>query len=185
MLIAHSQETSDAPVLAAIQNTGKDQVQLRDAAAGDPVFFAVEHIAAAYLAGRGGHLGRGRSGIRFGNADRWFVAAQHQFGSQLFLCLGAIGHDRRDATHIGLDHDPGGDGAAFGDLLDDDCRIEKIAALAAKFGWDGHPHQARLAQGGDVVPRVFFGPVDLGRTALEQALGQFARLRLKLLPRFA
>src|SRR5438045_4612158 len=61
-LIADRQKSADALLLAGcIENAGKDQMQPRYAAAGDPVLSAVDDVAVALAVGARGHLAGGRS----------------------------------------------------------------------------------------------------------------------------
>src|SRR6516225_12477792 len=49
------------------------QMQFGDPAARNPMLFAVDHVGVAAPVGPGGHLGCGRSGVGFSDADRRLV----------------------------------------------------------------------------------------------------------------
>ena len=51
LVVAVEQEGGDAAVAGARRDGGEDDVELRDAAVGDPRLLAVEHVAAVDLAG--------------------------------------------------------------------------------------------------------------------------------------
>ena len=179
-LVPDRDEAADAPVLAiGVEHPGEDQVQARDAAAGDPVFHPVDDIAVAFQRRPRRHVGRRAAGVRLGDADRRLVAVQHQAGRQLLLVLAAIGHDRADRAHIGLDGDPARRAAHLRHLLDDEHGVE-IAAPSAAIGFGNrHAEEAGVGHVADVVPRIGFGPVDLGGAVGEDAFGEFAGAGLK------
>jgi hypothetical protein len=130
------------------------------------------------------HLGGGRARLGLGDADRGLVAGEHEVGGEALLSLGAVGHDRGDAAHVGLDDDAPGDAAALGDLGHHQRRVEEVAALPAEAAGDGHAEEARPLQRVDIGPGVFLGPVDLGGAAAEEALGEVAGPGLEVLSIF-
>src|SRR4029453_17103786 len=89
------EETADAFLIAhLVVDLGEDQVQARDAAAGDPVLAAVDDVAVALLVGARGHAVGVRPGLGLGDADGGLVACEYHVGRELLLLLRAIGHYR-------------------------------------------------------------------------------------------
>ena len=149
-------------------------MQARDAAAGDPVLLAVDDIAVAALVGAGGHLPGGASSIGLGDADRGLVAGEHQLRAEAFLRLRPVVHEGRNRPHVRFHHDAAGDPARLRHLVDDERRVEEASPLAAIGLGDRHAHEPGVAQRLDVVPRVLFGAVHLGRTRLDDLARELA-----------
>ena len=172
--IADADETGNALFLVAVEDAGEDEVEFRDAAAGDPVLGPVEHVNAVLFVGPGGHFRSGAAGAGFGDADGRLVAGQHQARGQLFLRLGAVFDDRADGSHVAFDDDTARDAADLGHFLDHQHRVQVIQARAAIGFGDGHAHEAGLGQRPDVVPGVFFRSVDIGGAGGDHLLRQLA-----------
>ena len=160
-LVAHGEKAADAEFLAAlVEHARENQMQARNAGAGDPVLLAVDDVCVAALVGARGHGERVAAGVRLGDADRRLVALQHQARGELLLRLAAIGHHGRDRAHIGLDHDAGGHRAGLRHFLDHQHGVEEGAALSAQRLRDGHAEKAGLGQRLHDVPRVLLVAVD-------------------------
>ena len=174
-------KAANAKLLALlIIGAGKNQMKLRDTATCDPVFGAIQDPVVTALVRTGGHFCCGRSGTGFCNADRRFVAREHQFRRQFSLSLRAIGHDCADGTHISLDHDACRDTAGLGDLLDHQHHVEISQTLAAKFGRYGHAHQAVFPEYFDIIKRVGLAAVDIRGTFCKFVFCELACGRLQL-----
>src|SRR6185437_14288402 len=55
--VAHDDESADALLHAAVEDAREDEMELRDAPAGDPVLVAVEHVGIPTAIGARRHLG--------------------------------------------------------------------------------------------------------------------------------
>ena len=180
-LVADREKAADTLLLALlIEHARKHQMQLRDAAAGDPVLAAVDDVAAAPAVGARGHLAGGRSRAGLGDADRRLVACEHQLGGELLLGLGAVMHHGRDRAHVGLDHDPPGDAADLRHLVDHQRCFEETEAKAAILLGNGHPEEAGLGQRLHIVPGILLCSVDLGGARRDGLARQRARTLLQL-----
>ena len=62
----------------------ENQVQTRDAGAGDPVLLAIDYVRVAALVGARGHRGRIGAGLRFSDADRRLITFEHELRGQRF-----------------------------------------------------------------------------------------------------
>ncbi len=159
-----------------VEHAREDQMQLRDATTGDPMLPAVDHVVAIPPISARRHIGGRRSGFGFCDADGRLVAIQHQACSKALLGLAAVLHDGRDRAHVGFHRDAAGDTTDTRHLLDDDRRVEKVAAGAAVLARDRIAKEPRLAHRGDIVPGIGFHPIHLGCTRCDHRLGQAARL---------
>src|SRR6266404_5110303 len=113
------------------------------------------------------HLGRGRSGFRFGDADRRLVARKNEISSHPLLLLGAVLHDRGDGAHVGLDRNAPRRPAYPRHFLDDQGGLEITSSSTAVGCRNCIAHEARGLQSGHVVERVGFGSVDFRRLRRE------------------
>ena len=170
--IADGDKTGDTLFLAVLEDAGEDQMQFRDAAAGNPVLGSIKNIDTVFLVGAGGHLVGGAAGARLGDANGGLVAVQHQAGGQVFLFVGAVGHDRADGAHVALDDDSARDPADLGHFLDHQHNIQVAEPQASHVLGDGHAHESAQGQRADVVPGVFLASVDFGGAGPDYFLGQ-------------
>ena len=109
-----------------------DEVVVRVAAVGDPALAAVDDVLVAVEARLGAHVGRGRAGVRLGDADGHGDLAADRLGQDvLLLLLGAEELDDAARADVGLEHLERGGTALLGQLLLDDERVEQGAAVAA------------------------------------------------------
>ena len=162
-LVTHREEAADAEIAPGlVEHAREDQMQPRDAAAGDPVLAAVDDVAVARSVGARRHRQGVRARVGLGDADRGLVAGEHQRRGELLLLVAAIGHHGRDRAHVGLDRDARRDGAALRHLLDDQHRVEERAALPAVRRGNRHADEARLGQRLHDVPGILLARVDLG-----------------------
>ena len=171
--VAHREEAADALLEAVLENPRENEMQPRDAAAGNPVLLAVDDPIVALSVGPRGHLAGSAAGIRFGDADRRLIAAQHHLGRYLALVVVAIFHHRADRAHIAFHGDPPGDAAYLGHFHDQQHRIEKRAALTAKFLRNGHADEPGVAQRRDVLPRILLAAVDFRGARRDDGFSEF------------
>ena len=123
---------------------------------------SVDDVAIAPPFGASGHVAGGAPRSRLGDADGGLVSREDEGSAQALLLLGPVVHESRDRSHVRLDHDPTGDAAHAGHLLDDERDIEKAPPLATVAFRDRHAHEPGGAERLDVVPRILLGAVDLG-----------------------
>ena len=147
-------------------------MQLRDAAARDPVLLAPDDIGVAVLVCARRHLGRRRSGFRLGDANRGLVAGKNEVGSQPLLLFGAVLHDRGDGAHVGFDRNAPRRPAYPRHFLDDQRGLEVTSSATAMGCRNRVAHEARGLQRGHVVERIGFGSIDLRRLRREFGFGQ-------------
>ena len=69
----------------------------------------------------------------------------------------------------------------LGHLLDHQHRVEIAEPLPAQRLGNGHAEKSAGAQALDLVPRIGFGPVDLGGARRHMRLGHRAGARLQVL----
>ena len=178
--VAHGEEAADAEVLALlVVDARKDQMQPRDAGAGDPVLFAVDDVGVAALVGARGHGHGVGAGLWLSDADGRLVACEHQLGRKFLLRWAAVGHHGRYRAHVGLNRDARGHCAGLGHFLDHQHSVEEGAALAAERLRNGHAAEAGLGQRLDDVPRILLVAVDLGRARAHHTVGEVAGARLQ------
>ena len=109
------------------------------------------------------HFGSRAASLRFGDANRRFVARQHIGRTKPFLRLRAICHDCTDGAHIGFYDDACTERTGAGDFLNGQDRVKIRGRLAAILLRNCHPHQTGVCQVLNVLPAVFSGPVPYGR----------------------
>src|SRR5690348_7637182 len=161
-----------------IENPGEHEVEPRHAATSDPVFLPVDHEPIAAAVGACRHLAGGAAGTRLGDADCGLVTGEHEIRGEPLLRIAAVFHDGANRAHVGLNDDTAGSAAPFRHLLDDEDCIEVAGPYPAIARRDRHAEEPRLLEQRDIIPRIFFAPVNLGRAGGDRATRQCARLGL-------
>ena len=180
ILACNRKKAANAKLAAClVKGAGKNEMQLRDAGASDPMLAASDDEVLATAVGAGCHRGGVGAGVWLRNADGGFVAGKHQAGRELLLGVAAIVHDGGERPHIGLDHDAGGDSAVPCHLFDDDDSIKEAQSSSAPGLRDGHAHEAGGSQSAHNVPWVVAVAVDIGGARPDMRFGKGARLITK------
>src|SRR5215218_10071874 len=134
---------------------GADQEVGADAV-GDECLGAVDDVAAVHLARGGSERGDVGSGARLRNPERSDqLALDPRHEPALLLLLGAELPDRRHRD-LRMGPEPGRDPAAPArarQLLDPDCVVDVVTALAAGLGLELEPEEAELAAAGIQLAR--------------------------------
>ena len=124
--IAHGDEAADAQLDVPSKTRAKIEMQLRDAAAGDPVLLPFR-ISTCRLAFRRGSSSRLAALPASGSVMQMAGLSPASTTRRPSLrCLGAVFHDGDDRAHVAFHRDAPGDAADLGHLLDHQYGIENV-----------------------------------------------------------
>ena len=182
---AGDDDRADALGAGVVVEPAVDEVVVGVAAVGDPALVAVDHDVVAVAAALGPHVGRGRPGVRLGDADGHgdLAGRPPSAGSACFCSSVPKNSMTRHRSDVRLEDLERRGTALLGQLLLDDERVEQGAAVAAVLLGDRDAEEAEVGEALDLLDRqrgALAVPLSAsGRVALAGDLGrQLAQLLL-------